>query len=205
MSRENDRLVDQLAAAGALRTAAIIHAFRRVDRKDFVPPRCQRDAYRNEPLPIGEGQFISQPQTVADMTEALQPAQGQNVLEVGSGSGYQAAILAEIAGTSGSVIATERIRRLCAFAKKNLRTYKNVTVIHCDGSRGYAQRAPYDRIIVTASAAQIPEPLTEQLKPGGRVVIPVGNEMFLLEKNDGIRKTFIGHYSFVPLVEGGIL
>ena len=132
------------------------------------------------------------------MTEALDVSGGK-VLEVGAGSGYQAAILSLLAK---KVITIERIKELYEFAKSNLRSYKNVIIIHDDGSKGWEKEAPYDRIIVTASARDIPEPLIEQLKNNGKMVLPVKDEMFLVEKKSRkITKTFLGYYAFVPFVE----
>ncbi len=202
LKEKKEALIRELIDYGCLKSKEVISAFRKVPREGFVLPKYMEYAYANEPLPIPEGQTISQPLTVATMTEALQPRKGDKILEVGSGSGYQASILSVITGSKGRVITTERIKKLCEFAKNNLREYRNVTVVHCDGSKGYEKEAPYDRIIVTASADRIPDELIRQLKPEGRLVIPVGNEMFLLEKKDNkIEKTFLGYYAFVPLVE----
>ncbi|MBI2579214.1 MAG: protein-L-isoaspartate(D-aspartate) O-methyltransferase [Candidatus Aenigmarchaeota archaeon] len=198
---KREKLVREIIETGFLRTEEIIAAFRKVPREEFVLPQFRDHAYANEPLPIAAGQTISQPLTVAAMTEALQPEKGQKILEVGSGSGYQAAILAEIAGNKGKIITTEFIPGLAKFAEENLKRcgYKNVFVILHDGSQGYEKEKPYDRIIVTAAAPNIPEPLIDQLKKGGKLVIPVGDEMFLVEKNKEIKKTFLGYYAFVPL------
>jgi len=201
LSEEKNRLINELIKQGFLQRQDIIKAFRQVKRERFLPKNLKDNAYDNYPLPIGEGQTISQPLTIAAMTEALQPQKGQKILEVGAGSGYQAAILAEIVGPDGRVITTERIENLVEFAKKNLKKYDNVTVVNCDGSSGYPKEAPYDRIIVTASAPEIPEPLVDQLNKHGRMVIPVGDEMFLVEKeNNRAKRTFLGHYVFVPLL-----
>ncbi len=194
-------LVREIIDYGYLKTPSIINAFRKVKREEFVLPQYKDYAYVNEPLPIMAGQTISQPLTVAGMTEALQPQKGQKILEVGAGSGYQAAILAEIVGKKGKIITTEIISELAVFAKNNLKRcgYENVFVIVWDGSLGYEKEAPYDGIIVTASAPKIPQPLIDQLKKGGRLVIPVGDELYVIEKNAHIKKTFLGFYAFVPL------
>lgn len=196
---QKEELIQELIEAGALKTKEIIDAFQAVPREDFVPAEYGRHAYDNYPLPIAAGQTISQPLTVAAMTEALEPSKGQKILEVGSGSGYQAAILSKLVGPKGKIITTEIIPELFEFAKKNLKNYKNVIVINVDGSLGYKEEAPYDRIIVTASAPAVPKPLTEQLKAGGRFVIPVNDRMLLIEKNGRTKETFIGFYVFVPL------
>ncbi|KHO48277.1 MAG: protein-L-isoaspartate(D-aspartate) O-methyltransferase [archaeon GW2011_AR5] len=168
-------------------------------RENFVLPEQGRYAYANYPLPIPGQQTISQPLTVAVMTEALEARRGDKILEVGTGSGYQAAILSEIVGTTGKIITTEIIPELFEFAKKNLAGYENTKVICADGSKGYPPEKPYDGIIVTASAPSVPEPLTEQLKEGGRLVIPVGDQMIIVEKKDGLQQKFLGYYAFVPL------
>ncbi len=204
MQKGKDRLIDELIEYGYLKTKEVIDAFKKVPRENFVEQEYKKHAYANEPLPIREGQTISQPLTVAAMTEALQPRRGQKILEIGSGSGYQAAILAEIIGPRGKIITLERISALVDFAKNNIKTcnFKTIEIIHSDGTNGYPEEAPFDRIIVTASAREIPKALVNQLKEGGRLVIPVGDEMILVEKNKEIKKTFLGYYAFVPLLGG---
>ncbi len=195
-----EKLIRELVASHALRSKAVIDAFRAVKREEFVLPQYREHAHENRPLPIGEGQTISQPFTVVIMTETLQAEKGNNILEVGAGSGYQAAILSRVTGPTGKIITTEILPELYEFAKKNLATYKNVNVMNIDGSLGYEQEAPYDRILVAASAPSVPEPLIKQLKNGGRMIIPVGDEMTLVEKANGIvTKTFMGYFAFVPL------
>jgi protein-L-isoaspartate(D-aspartate) O-methyltransferase len=195
-------LVQELLEMGLLKDERIRKVFENTDRKDFVPEKLRTWAYANYPLEIGEGQTISQPYTVVFMTEALDVKEGQKILEVGSGSGYQAAILSQLAGDSGKVITTEIRPELFEMARNNLRKYSNVTVILSDGSRGFAKEEPFDRIIVTASATKVPEPLVKQLKNDGIMVIPVGNEMYRIEKKGKqIEKTFLGHFVFVPLVD----
>jgi protein-L-isoaspartate(D-aspartate) O-methyltransferase len=204
LEKKKEQLISNLISCGILKTKSIIDAFRRVKREDFVTMQYKNYSYVDEPLPILEGQTISQPYTVAAMTEALQPEKGQRILEVGTGSGYQAAILAEIVGKSGKIVTTERLERLVDFASSNLRKagYTNVVVVNCDGSRGYEKEAPYDRIIVTASSPDIPKPLIEQLKVSGILVIPVGDELLAIRKIDEkkIEKSFLGYYAFVPLI-----
>jgi len=201
IKRNKELLINSLISEGWLKTGNIINAFRKVPRENFVPENLKKFAYVDEPLSIGYGQTISQPLTIAAMTELLEPRKGEKILEVGTGSGYQAAILSEIVGKKGKVITTERIPALVVFSKENLKNYKNVLVIECDGTNGYEKESPFDKIIVTASAPKIPEPLIRQLKIGGKMVIPIGNEMFLIEKiNSGIKKTMLGYYTFVPLV-----
>ena len=192
------QLLDELIQNKKLKTKAVIEAFRKVPREDFVPSDYKKHAYVDEPLPIGSGQTISQPQTVAAMTESLDVKEGNIVLEVGAGSGYQAAILSEITGPNGRVITTEIIPHVYDFAKKNLSGYKNVSVVNIDGSLGYDGK--YDRILVAASAPRIPQPLIDCLKDGGRMIIPVGDRMMLIKKDNGkTTEKFLGYYSFVPL------
>lgn len=193
--KERQKLVEKLIEEGVIRSDKVKNAMLRVPREEFVPPDLRRWAYLDQPLPIGYGQTISAPHMVALMTELLDPMPGDKVLEVGTGSGYQAAILAEIVAKSdslrrGHVYTIERIKELADFAKKNLsRTsyIKYVTVLVGDGTEGYPREAPYDKIIVTAAAPAIPEPLINQLKPGGKMVIPVGDtsiqRLYIVEKN----------------------
>jgi protein-L-isoaspartate(D-aspartate) O-methyltransferase len=177
----------------------------RVERHRFVPPGEVRYAYENRPLPIGHGQTISQPYIVALMTDLLEPDGDDVVLEVGTGSGYQAAVLAELVGRVYSI---EIIEPLATSAGERLERlgYDNVTTKLGDGYYGWEEHAPFDAIIVTAAASHVPPPLIEQLKPGGRMVIPVGAQfmtqlLLLLEKGeDGeIVTRQIGAVRFVPL------
>lgn len=200
LQEKKNALIEYLVDTGYLKTKSVIDAFRKVPREDFIPENMKKYAYVNEPLPIGEGQTISQPLTVAFMTEYLDAKPGNKILEVGAGSGYQAAILSEVVGEKGKIISTEVIPKLAGFAEQNLKKYKNVKVICSDGSLGYEPEAPYDRIIVTASAPDVPEPLLKQLKDNGKIIIPIGAEMYLIEKQKGkIRKTMLGYFRFVPL------
>lgn len=152
----------------------VLDAFRKVPRHLFVPENVQASAYDDCALPIGEGQTISQPYMVAVMTEKLQLKGDEKVLEIGTGSGYQAAILAELCK---KVYTVERVQTLSKRAEKSIKElgYANVEFIVGDGTQGYAEAAPYDGIIVTAGCPEIPKPLVEQLKDGGRLVIPVGD------------------------------
>lgn len=182
-------------------------AMLRVPRHKFVPEYEKRAAYLDMPLEIGYGQTISAPHMVAIMCELLELAEGHKVLEIGAGSGYNAAVMGELVGKSGHVYAVERLEPLVHFARNNLKEtgYDNVTVLLGDGSMGYSKYAPYDRIAVTCAAPCIPEPLLEQLKPGGIMVIPVGNysqELIRIEKDreGNIRKEKKGEVIFVPLI-----
>jgi protein-L-isoaspartate(D-aspartate) O-methyltransferase len=165
----------------------VLDAMQRVPRHKFVPPEWQDQAYENRPLPIGYGQTISQPYIVAIMTDLLKPEKGQRVLEIGTGSGYQAAILAEL---TANVFTMEIIESLGDQARKRLQRlgYQNVEVRIGDGYFGWEEQAPFDAIVVTAAASQIPPPLVKQLKPGGRMIIPVGSpfmvqQLVLVEKD----------------------
>jgi len=176
-----------------------------VARHEFVPPRFLGVAYENRPLPIGYGQTISQPYIVALMTDLLEVGPSDRVLEIGAGSGYQAAVLAHLVE---KVYTIEIIPELAEEARQRLKRleYDNVEVITGDGYYGWAEGAPYDAIIVTAAAAHIPPPLIDQLRPGGRMVMPVGppfltQQLILVEKEDDgtIRTRQILPVSFVPL------
>jgi protein-L-isoaspartate(D-aspartate) O-methyltransferase len=167
-------MVDMQIQARGIENRAVLEAMRKVPRHLFVPPENVGAAYADRPLPIGHGQTISQPYMVAVMTEALKLEGHEKVLEVGTGSGYQAAILAEIVD---HVVTLERMKELAESAQETLKHlgYVNIEVMVGDGSEGYPGRAPYDGIIVTAGAPEVPAVLMEQLADGGRLVIPVGN------------------------------
>ncbi|HOW14691.1 protein-L-isoaspartate O-methyltransferase [Methanosarcina sp.] len=185
----------------------VLRAMLRVPRHRFVPEYEQRAAYMDRPLEIGHGQTISAPHMVAIMCEILELAEGHKVLEIGAGSGYNAAVMAELVGKSGHIYTVERIEPLVNFAKKNLKEtgYDNVTVLLENGSLGYPEYAPYDRIAVTCAAPDIPETLLEQLKPGGIMVIPVGSysqELIRVKKdsNGKINRKKKGDVIFVPMI-----
>ena len=169
-------VTEQLEAQG-VDDVRILAAMRQVARHEFVPPGLQRFAYDDRPLSIGSGQTISQPYMVAVMTAALCPAAMDLVLEVGTGSGYQAAILAMLAR---EVVSIESVPELAAGARATLARLgiSSVTVIEGDGSAGFPERQPYDGIIVTAGAPRVPEPLRQQLANGGRLVVPVGTTSY---------------------------
>jgi len=166
------RLVEGLQKIG-VHDRRVLSAFGEVRRHQLIPEALQAHSYRNEPLPIGEGQTISAPGVVAVMTQALELSGSEKVLEIGTGSGYQAAILSRLAS---QIISIERIPRLAARARTSLDELGvgNVVVYLGDGTRGRAEQAPYDAIIVTAGGPSIPNPLLEQLAPGGRLVGPFG-------------------------------
>ncbi len=184
----------------------MIEALKKVPRHIFVPEKYRKYAYVDQPLPIGENQTISAIHMVGIMVELLELEEGMKVLEVGAGSGYHAAVIAEIIGERGAVYSVERYPRLAEMARENLRKagYKNVFVMVGDGSKGLPEYAPFDRINVTASAPEIPKPLIDQLKDNGIMVIPVGRifqELKVVRKRgEEIVVENWGGVSFVPLV-----
>jgi len=199
-------MVEQQIAARGVRSKAVLSALRKVPRELFLPDRLREFAYDDAPLPIEAEQTISQPYIVALMTEALALKGGEKVLEIGTGSGYAAAVLAEIAG---EVYTVERIEQLAHTAAVRLADlgYKSIQVRHGDGTLGWPEHAPYDAIIVAAGGPQIPDTLKRQLKVGGRLVIPVGADQRAQElvrvtrSSDGKFKTEdIADVRFVPLV-----
>jgi protein-L-isoaspartate(D-aspartate) O-methyltransferase len=199
---QKNRLIDELRFRGT--SERVLDSMRRVPRHLFVPEREQRNAYVDYPLPIGWGQTISAPHMVAIMCDLLDIQDGMKVLEIGAGSGYHAAVMGELAGT-GHVYAVELIEGLALFARENLKKagISNVTVLVEDGSLGLPGFAPYDRISVACAAPEIPDTLTEQLKPEGKLVIPVGKyiqELYLVTKINGLKKEAKGGVVFVPLV-----
>ncbi|NOZ81925.1 MAG: protein-L-isoaspartate(D-aspartate) O-methyltransferase [Candidatus Micrarchaeota archaeon] len=199
-----ERLIAYLKRTGVLKSRRVEEALRKYPRELFV--RDREKAYIDSPLPIGYGQTISQPSTVVIMTEALCVEPGQKILEIGSGSGWQAALLSYLTGPKGKVYTVERIPELAEFARKNLEKVgaNNVKVILGDGSKGLPEFAPYDRIIVTAACREKPE-FVDQLKSGGRLVAPVGfpeQRMLIVDRTEnGFTERFLpGWFIFVPLI-----
>lgn len=199
-------LIKNWISSGTIKDKKVIEAFRKIPREDFIEASRKEESYGDYPLPIGEGQTISQPTTVAIMTQALELQEGHKVLEVGAGSGYQAAMIAEIICPKGKIISTEIVPELALLAKDNIKklNLKNIEILHRDGSKGYAKEAPYDRIIVTAASPKIPRPLIDQLKEDGIIIIPVGNtlEQVMIKgrkKNGKIAEERLGDFVFVPL------
>lgn len=184
-----------------------LDAFRQVKREDFIPEKLKDAAYEDSPLPLLRGKTISQPTTVMIMTHALELEKGDNVFEIGTGSGYQAAIIAKLVGPRGKVLTTEVVPELVSFAKKNLKNagISNVSVFEEDGSKGLRSEAPFDKIIITAACKEFPKPLLEQLKPDGIIVGPVGNqyeqEMVrgVKDKKGNLELEFLGHFLFTPM------
>jgi protein-L-isoaspartate(D-aspartate) O-methyltransferase len=185
----------------------VLAAMRAVPRAEFVPEESRQRAYENIPLSIGMGQTISQPLVVGLMTQALHVGPDHRVLEVGTGSGYQTAILGELAGT---VISVERHQRLADSARRRLERmgYRNAYIYPGSGSAGWADQAPYDRIVVTAGSPRIPIHLVAQLTRHGRIVVPVGTQheqrLMAIEKGDhGLAEIDLGPVRFVPLIGEG--
>jgi len=202
-------VIRQLAGRG-IRDQRVLAAMRWAPREWFLPPHLASDAYNDGPLPIGSGQTISQPYVVALMTEQLQPRRTDRILEIGTGSGYQTAILAYLAG-NGKIFTIERLPDLLVEAEERFRRLglANIETRLGDGATGWPEAAPFDRIIVAAAAPNIPEPLTVQLAPGGRLVIPVGDlalqELVILERpasggGDRMLERQAGGVRFVPLI-----
>ncbi len=205
-------LIDQLIEEGYLKTPRIIQAFRKIKREDFVREEERGAAGLNLPLPIGEGQTISQPLTVAFMLENLGPREGDAVLDVGSGSGWTTALLAEIVGERGAVFGIERLKALKEFGDQNISKYNFlkkgvVKTFEGDGRQGLPEFGPFDRILVSAAVEQVPAPLLDQLKITGRLVIPVGKpgqgqEIAVIDRaneNEYEEESFPG-FLFVPLI-----
>ncbi|NSW87793.1 MAG: protein-L-isoaspartate(D-aspartate) O-methyltransferase [Syntrophobacteraceae bacterium] len=189
-------------------TDRVLQAMLKVPRHEFVPDRLRPYAYENRPLPIGFGQTISQPYIVAVMTDLMDASEDATVLEVGTGSGYQAAVLAECVKQVYSIEIIEELGREAAERLERL-GYRNVEVRTGDGYYGWKEKAPFDAIMVTAAASHIPPPLIEQLKPGGRMIIPIGSafmtqHLMLVEKDPGskIKTRQLLPVAFVPLTGG---
>ncbi len=207
MPEENkESLIGSLIKDGYLRSPAIIEAFTKIDRKDFVGEANKEFAYLNQALSIGSGQTISQPLTVAFMLERLEPKTGEKILDIGAGSGWQTGLLANVVGESGKIIAIERIAELKATAEQHLAKYgfQNINLVLGDGAKGFAEEAPYDKIIAAATTKEVPLAWQEQLKIGGRIVAPINESIVVLDKIDQNRfakKEYFG-FSFVPLISG---
>jgi len=201
--QQRERMVNAQLQARGIKDKKILEAMRKVPRHEFVPDNMIPYAYNDEPLPIGEGQTISQPYIVAYMTEALELKRSERVLEIGTGSGYQTAILAEIVG---EVFTVELISALSKKAQENLEKlkYTNITFKIGDGTYGWKEHEPYDAIMVTAAPDKVPQLLEEQLKVGGRMIIPVGSAIqelvLVIRGKRKSKKKKLLPVRFVPLI-----
>ncbi len=200
-------LIDYLIKEGHLKTKSIIEAFRVVKRKDFLPETLKDSAELDTPLPIGYGQTISQPLVVAFMLELLQPKPGEKILDIGSGSGWTSALMAQIVGEKGRVVAIEIIPELAEFGRENISRYnfikKGIVKIVCgDGSIGFAGEAPFDKILASASAKKLPFAWKRQLKVGGRIAASIKDSIWVFEKkpNSQFKEKEYPGFIFVPLV-----
>lgn len=203
LTHKRDQMVEQQIKARGVKDERVLEAMRTVRRHKFVPEKLIPRAYDDTPLPIGEGQTISQPYIVALMTELLELKPGDRVLEIGTGSGYHAAVLAKIAR---EVYTIEILKPLADSARERLKKlgYRNVSVKCGDGYKGWREHAPFDGIVVTCAPEHIPQPLLDQLRIGGRMVIPVGSflnqELVLVRKTErGIVKKRVAPVLFVPM------
>ena len=206
MSEERQELVKKLIQKDYLKSEKVKNAFFEISRENFVSKKDKNKAYIDTPIQIGSGQTISAPHMIAIMCEELDLKPGQKVLEIGTGSGYHAAVVSKIIGKSGHVYSIERHENLAEKAKINIQKacIKNVSVEVGDGSRGLSKYQPYDRIYVTCAAPEIPKPLVDQLKDPGKLLIPVGRmfcELIRLEKKMGKTYTYnLCDCAFVPLI-----
>jgi protein-L-isoaspartate(D-aspartate) O-methyltransferase len=201
---ERFAMVERQIASRGITNPRILEAMRQIPRHMFIPPPYDRSAYEDNPLPIGNNQTISQPYIVALMTELLDPKPGDRILEIGAGSGYQAAVLSVLARR---VITIERIQEVAELARSNLIKLgiTNVDLVVGDGTIGYSANAPYNGILITAATPQIPQPLIDQLADGGRLVAPVGDRNIqelvrLSREGNQITRSHHGGVRFVPLI-----
>jgi protein-L-isoaspartate(D-aspartate) O-methyltransferase len=204
MSTSNQQMIALLKQAGVLRRPALEAAFRIIDRKNFVPAENQTHAYRDKPLSIGYSQTISQPFTVAFMLELLTPQSGQKILDIGSGSGWSTALLAQLVGTSGHVYGTELIPELVTLGQQNIAKYSSLTakITSASETLGLPAEAPFDRILVSAAAKTLPYTLVRQLKIDGVLVLPIGDSIFCVRRQSKTQistEQYAG-FSFVPLI-----
>lgn len=207
LEERKEKLINSLKKRGYLKSKEVIEAMKKIPREIFIPKGLREHAYDDTPLEIGYGQTISAPHMVAIMLEALRLKENSKVLEIGTGTGYHAALAATIA-MEGMVYTIERVKELAEKAKENFKKLgiKNVKVIVGDGSLGLPQYAPYSHIYATCSAPSIPDELIKQLDKKGRLLIPVGRiygELWLVEKNDKIKKKNLGGCAFVPMIGKG--
>jgi len=201
-----DKLIQELKSKGVLKHKLAQEAFKTIDRADFVPKDEKPEAYQNRPLSIGYGQTISQPYTVAFMLDLLKPLVGQKILEIGSGSGWQTALLAHIVGEKGKVFAMEIIPEIKEFGEKNIEKYpklaKQVVIFNRDAKNGLPEETPFDGIIAAATVDEIPKSWKKQLKVGGRMVFPMRDSIYVLIKKSekDFKKEVFPNFVFVPLV-----
>ncbi len=205
---ERSRLVKGLKSHGVVTDERVLEAMERVPRHEFLPSELRDQAYVDSPLPIGMGQTISAPHMVGIMLQALELRPGHNVLEIGAGSGYHAALMGEMVRPGGKVYTVERLESLgrkAAEAIERLSYDDVVEVVIADGSMGLPEHAPYDRITVAAAAPEVPRPLEEQLADGGRMLVPVGGQGYqdltlVTRQGDRLERTGLGGVVFVPLI-----
>ncbi|MFN3803710.1 MAG: protein-L-isoaspartate(D-aspartate) O-methyltransferase [Pyrobaculum sp.] len=201
------QLVEELERGGVIKSEQVRRAMLTVPREEFVMPEYRTAAYEDRPLPLFAGATISAPHMVALMCELITPRPGMKILEIGTGSGYHAAVCAEALGRRGKVYSIEIVRELAVFAAQNLERlgyWGVVEVYHGDGRFGLKKHAPYDAIIVTAAAPEVPQPLVEQLKEGGTMVIPIEEgftqALYRVVKRGGeVERRFVTYVLFVPL------
>jgi len=204
LEKKKKRMIENDLKGRNIKDEKILEAFLEVPREKFVPERFYEDSYEDRPLPIGEGQTISQPYIVAEMIRVANPSADDKALEVGSGSGYAAAILSRIVK---KVYGIERFESLVKESKKRLEelNYDNIIIKKGDGSKGWEEKSPFDIIIVSAAASRVPDRLLEQLAENGRMIIPIGNQfrqelIYYKKENGEINKKVITYVRFVPLI-----
>jgi len=210
MNEEREKLVQNLWNHGYITQENVKQAMIKVPREEFMPLDVRLYAYIDRPLPLGKGQTISAPHMVAIIAEKLELDDGMKILEIGTGFGYNAAVIAEIIGKKGHVYTIERIESLALKARENLKKTgytETVTVIIGDGTHGYPEESPFDRIYATASAPKVPEPLKEQLKIGGILLTPIGSDHYFQElvslkrvSEDEYQMQKLGGVAFVPMI-----
>lgn len=210
MLNDKKALIENLSKFGYIKTEKVRKAMETVDREEFIPNELKPYAYLDRPLPLEEGQTISAPHMVAVICEKLELEEGMNVLEIGTGFGYNAAVISEAMNKKGHVYSVERIESLANTALENLKKTgyeKTVDVLIGDGTLGYDKGAPYDRIYGTAGSPYIPESLKKQLKIGGRLIIPVGDRLgfqdlicIVKESGSEFREKSLGEVVFVPMI-----
>jgi protein-L-isoaspartate(D-aspartate) O-methyltransferase len=202
MDVKKQKLIEKWTKSGLISDSEVISAFKKVKREKFLHNHEEK-AYEDIPLPIMHSQTISQPSTVVIMLQALELKEGMKVLEIGSGSGYNAALISEII-FPGKLFTTEIIPEVYEFAKNNLKSYENIRVVNSDGSFGYEKASPFDRIIVTCACSEVPRKLLHQLKDNGILLVPVGSKysqemLKITKKNDKLKIENLGNFVFVPL------